>query len=621
MDYTAVGFKAGLEIHQQLKTHKLFCECPSEISEKVDYSFQRMLRPTQSELGDVDRAALDEAQRKRRFTYLASLASTCLVETDEEPPHAANPEAIDLCLTMALLLDASPVDEVQFMRKIVVDGSNTTGFQRTALVAMNGCIGNVRVSMITLEEDAARKLAEEKNLVQYGLDRLGIPLIEITTAADITSPQHAREVAEHLGVLLQATKKVKRGLGTIRQDLNISIAKGARVEVKGIQSLSSIAKVAEIEVLRQQGILEIARTLQERIKRSDLTGLQNVDVSSAFPHSASRLIQHQLNRNKAIQGLRLPGYHGLLRRKDSFLGKDLAVYAGLASGIGGIIHSDEMPGYGFSDQEINDVKALLHMDAYDAFVLALGDQLTVEAALKAVLRRAAMFFDGVPEEVRRSLVDGTTEYMRPLPGAARMYPETDVPPVRITQRHLENLRLPERPEEKRTRLAACYHLNDEQIKQLLTHGYEDEFELLAARFPTLQPVISRTFINTLAELEGEAVPLESLNEHILTDVFAALQYERFSKEAVPLLIRYLATHPTEALEDALKGCGIHAAHQEEIVRIIRTILSERKEFVRTQGTRSLGPLMGLVMKELRGKADGKLISTLLEQEIHKVLSA
>jgi len=620
MDYTAVGFKAGLEIHQQLKTHKLFCECPSEISEKVDYSFQRMLRPTQSELGDVDRAALDEAQRKRRFTYLASLVSTCLVETDEEPPHAANPEAIDLCLTMALLLDASPVDEVQFMRKIVVDGSNTTGFQRTALVAMNGCIGNVRISMITLEEDAARKLAEEKNVVQYGLDRLGIPLIEITTAADITSPQHAREVAEQLGVLLQATKKVKRGLGTIRQDLNISIAKGARVEVKGIQSLSSIAKVAEVEVLRQQGILEIARTLQERIKRSDLTGLQSVDVSPAFPHSASLLIQHQLNTNGAIQGVRLPGYHGLIRRKDSFLGKDLAVYAGLASGIGGIIHSDEMPGYGFSDQEINDVKALLHMGAYDAFVLVLGDQIKVEAALKAVLRRAAMFFDGVPEEVRRSLADGTTEYMRPLPGAARMYPETDVPPVRITQRHLENLRLPERPEEKRTRLAACYHLNDEQIKQLLTHGYEDEFELLAARFPTLQPVISRTFINTFAELEGEAVPLESLNEQILKDVFAALQDERFSKEAVPLLIRYLATHPTEALEDALKGCGIQAAHQEEIVRIIRTIVSERKEFVRTQGTRSLGPLMGLVMKELRGKADGKLISTLLEQEIHKVLS-
>jgi glutamyl-tRNA(Gln) amidotransferase subunit E len=620
MDYSAVGFKAGLEIHQQLKTHKLFCECPSEISEQADYSFNRMLRPTQSELGDVDRAALEEAQRKRRFVYSASSDSTCLVETDEEPPHAANPKAIDLCLTMALLLGASPVDEVQFMRKIVIDGSNTTGFQRTALVAMNGCLGNVRISMITLEEDAARKITEEKNLVQYGLDRLGIPLIEITTAADITSPAHAREVAEQLGELLQATKKVKRGLGTIRQDLNLSIAKGARVEVKGIQSLSSIARVAELEVLRQQGILEIARTLQERIKRSDLADQKSVDVSPAFPDSASKLIQDQLKKRGAIKGIRLPGYHGLLRRKETLLGKDLAVYAGLVSGIGGIIHSDEMPGYGFSNQEIDDVKALLCMNDCDAFVLGLGDQVMVEGALQAVLRRAAMFFDGVPEEVRRSLPDDTTEYMRPLPGAARMYPETDVPPVRITKQHLGALSPPERPEEKRTRLVSSYQLNDEQVKQLLTHGYEDEFERLATRFPTLQQAISRTFINSFPELEADNVPLESIGEPTLIEVFTALQSERFSKEAVPSIIRYLATYPAKNLEDALKGCGIQAAHQEEIIRIIRTIILERKEFVQTQGLRSLGPLMGVVMKELRGKADGKLVSTLLEQEIQKLLS-
>jgi glutamyl-tRNA(Gln) amidotransferase subunit E len=620
MDYKAVGFKAGLEIHQQLTTHKLFCACPSEISEHSDYAFERMLRPTQSEMGDVDRAALDEAQRKRRFTYLASLASTCLIESDEEPPHEANPEAIDVSLTMALLLGAHPVEEVHFMRKIVIDGSNTTGFQRTALVAMNGSLNNVRISSITLEEDAARKVNEEKNRVHYGLDRLGIPLIEITTAADITSPQHAREVAEQLGILLQATKQVKRGLGTIRQDLNISIAKGARVEVKGIQSLSSIAKVAEIEVLRQQGILEVAQTLRDRNKRSDFVGLQNIDVSPVFAHSASRLIQEQLNKKGSIRGVRLPGYQGLLRRKETHIGKDLAVYAGLASGIRGIIHSDEMPGYGFSDKEIEDLKDLLHLNPSDAFVLALGEQAMVEEALQAVLRRAMMYFDGVPEEVRRSLADGTTDYMRPLPGAARMYPETDVPPIRITKSHLDSVRLPERPEQKRSRLAACYHLNDEQIKQLQIHGYEDAFERLATRFPTLHQVISRTFINTFPEVEGEGVSCDTIDEQQLAGVLTGLQDERFSKEAVPSLIRYLARHPTQTLEEALRECGIEAANGEEIQRIILKVVSERKDFIRTQGVRALGPLMGVVMKELRGKADGKLISRLLEEEIHKVLA-
>ena len=619
MDYKAIGFKAGLEIHQQLDAHKLFCECPSKISDHVDYCFQRMLRPTQSELGDVDRAALEEAQRKRRFLYSASTASTCLVENDEEPPHSANSEAIDVCLTMALLLGAKPVDEVQFMRKIVIDGSNTTGFQRTALVAMNGCLKNVRISTLTLEEDAARKIAEKKNLVNYGLDRLGIPLIEITTAADITSPEHAREVAEQLGVLLQATKKVKRGLGTIRQDLNISIAKGARIEVKGIQSLSSIARVAEIEVLRQRGILDIAQTLRKRTKKSDLEALQSVDVSSVFTHSASKMIQNQLKNKGVIKGNRLPGYHGLLKQKDTRIGKDLALYARLASGIGGIIHSDEMPGYRFSEQEIEDLHSILHMGPEDAFVLALGDPVVVDAALNAVKKRAAMFFDGVPEEVRRSLPDDTTEYMRPLPGAARMYPETDVPPVRIIKEHLNKITLPEKPEEKRKRLASQYNLNDEQITQLLSHGYEDEFEHLAAQFPTLKNVISRTFLNTFPELENEAIPLDTIDEKILTAVFSALLQERFSKEAVPSLLRYLAQHQTGSLEEAIHECGVQSTDGEEVVRIIRKIVSERKEFVKERGAHALGPLMGVVMMELRGKVDGKLISKTLEEEIQKVL--
>jgi glutamyl-tRNA(Gln) amidotransferase subunit E len=520
---------------------------------------------------------------------------------------------------MAILLGSKPVDEVQFMRKIVIDGSNTTGFQRTALVAMNGHLNDVRISTLTLEEDAARKLTEKRDLVNYGLDRLGIPLIEITTAADITSPDHAREVAEQLGLLLQATKKVKRGLGTIRQDLNISVANGARIEVKGIQSLSSIAKVAKIEVLRQLGILGIAQILQRRIKKSDIETLQSVDVSSVFSHTASKIIQNQLKDKTVTKGIRLPGYHGLLEQNDTRIGKDLALFAGLASGIGGIIHSDEMPGYGFSEQEIKNLQTILQMGPEDAFVLALGNQAMADGALNAVKRRAAMFLDGVPEEVRRSLSDDTTEYMRPLPGAARMYPETDVPPVRIAKERLDKITLPEKPEEKRKRFAAQYNLNDEQIKQLLSHGYEDDFEYLANQFPSLKNVIIRTFLNTLPELENESIPIETIDQKILTAIFSSLLQEQFSKEAVPSLLTYFVQNPTGSLEDAIQGCGVHATESEEVVRIVRKIVAERKEFVKERGTNALGPLMGVVMKELRGKADGKLISKTLGEEIQKVL--
>lgn len=621
MNYKAIGFKAGLEIHQQLDTRKLFCQCQSKITEDATYSFERLLRPTQSELGDVDRAALEEATRKRRFRYSASEVATCLVEEDEEPPHAANQEAIDICLIVALLLNAKPVDEIQFMRKIVIDGSNTTGFQRTALVALGGDLQDVRISTLALEEDAARKLTEKENLVTYGLDRLGIPLIEITTEADITSPQQARQVAEQIGMFLQATKKVKRGLGTIRQDLNVSIAPGARVEVKGIQSLSSISDVAEHEALRQLGIVEITQTLQKRAKKTDLQAGSRIELSPVFHRTASKLIKKQLNNKGCVKGIRLAGYQGLLKKDHTKLGKDFSIFAHFASGIEGIIHSDEMPGYGFSEQEIQEVNQQLQIGSPDAFVLAFGAEPMVDAALEAVLRRALMYFDGVPEEVRRSLPDNTTEYMRPLPGSARMYPETDIPPVRITHERLHRIHLPEKPHEKRQRLYTQYHLNNEQINQLLSSGYEDDFEKHVLQFPELKNVILRTYLNTFPELENEGIHTQNINIEMLTTVFSALKEGRYAKEAVPPIVKYLVTTLNASVEDAIQACGFKSISEEEIRQVVKNIVSERKDFVKKRGMDSLGPLMGLVMRELRGNADGKLISKALENEIMRVISS
>lgn len=224
-------------------------------------------------------------------------------------------EAVDLCLTMAVILNAKPVDEIQFMRKIVIDGSNTSGFQRTALVAINGTLRHVGIQLIALEEDAARKLTEKEKLVNYGLNHLGIPLIEIATGADIKTPDEARTVAEELGLLLHSTGKVKKGLGTIRQDLNVSIAHGARVEIKGIQSLSSISRVAENEAQRQIKILEIMNVLQKRVSKKDFEHIERFNLLTVFQESKSNLIQKQLQQKGCVKGIRLPGYHGLLRQE------------------------------------------------------------------------------------------------------------------------------------------------------------------------------------------------------------------------------------------------------------------------------------------------------------------
>ncbi len=274
MDYEKLGFRCGIEIHQQLEGKKLFCSCPAANSSKEpDLRVERRLRAVAGETGEVDAAASHEMRKAKRFIYVSSSEDTCLVEFDEEPPHPINQEALSTAVEVAQLLNAEIVDEIQVMRKTVVDGSNTTGFQRTALVGYDGYIdtslGKVRIPSICIEEEAAQKLKETKDTVTYRLDRLGITLIEIATEADIKSPEHARETAEKLGMVLRSTGKVKRGLGTIRQDVNISIRGGARTEIKGFQDLRSIPKVIKNEVERQQELIKRGKKIKKEVRKAE----------------------------------------------------------------------------------------------------------------------------------------------------------------------------------------------------------------------------------------------------------------------------------------------------------------------------------------------------------------
>ena len=274
LDYEKLGFKCGLECHQQLEGKKLFCSCPTLNSDKEpDIKMERKLRAVAGETGDVDIAAEFEMSKKKGFLYESSSEDTCLVETDDEPPHELNMQALETTVKVALLLNAKIIDEIQVMRKTVVDGSNVSGFQRTALVAMDGFIetslGKIKISTICLEEEAAQKLDEGKDFVKYRLDRLGIPLIEIATSADIKSPEHAKEIAGHIGMVLRSVEGVKRGLGTIRQDVNISIKEGARTEIKGFQDLKSIPKVIEYEVKRQLESIKNNKKINKEVRKAE----------------------------------------------------------------------------------------------------------------------------------------------------------------------------------------------------------------------------------------------------------------------------------------------------------------------------------------------------------------
>ncbi|MDI6707541.1 MAG: Glu-tRNA(Gln) amidotransferase subunit GatE [Candidatus Thermoplasmatota archaeon] len=605
IDYEKLELKVGLEIHQQLDTKKLFCSCSSKLYDNYNYEIVRMLRPTQSELGEVDKAAIEEAKKKLRFKYQIT-DNTCLVELDEEPPQQPNQEAIEIALTIAKILKSEIIDEINFMRKIVIDGSNTAGFQRTALIATGGEIKGIKIQTICLEEDAARKISEEEKFVVYRLDRLGIPLIEIATSPQITTPEKVKETAENIGLLLRATK-VKRGLGTIRQDLNISIKGGARVEIKGVQELNSIPPVIENEVKRQLKLIEIKEELAKR--NVELKG-EVCQVTDIFKATKCKIFQ-----NKAIWGVKLEGLSNLLGAKEARLGRELA--RRVKHLVKGIIHSDEeLSSYGISEEEQSAVRTKLGILEKDAFVLIAGEEKVAKQAIAEILKRARECLRQVPEEVRRALPDNTTEYMRPIPGEARMYPETDIKPI-ITKEYIKKLQIPELPENKIKRFCKEYKISEEQARQLVYQGYDEQYEKFVKLYK--RSVIARTFLSTIPELAAQGLDINKITEDFLQSVFEALAQKKFAKEAVPQIMACMLKEDLP-LEKAIERTGLAAISQKELVKIINDILSSKKELIR-QGDKAFAPLMGLVMEKVRGRIDGKLVARILKSKLTTIIKA
>ena len=625
-----LGLKVGIEFHQMLNTkEKLFCSCPTMLKrESPEYTFERRLRPTMSELGEVDPAALFEFKKGKRYLYEAFSDVTCLVEMDEEPPHQLNREALEIALMIALMLRSKPVDEVHVMRKIFIDGSNTTGFQRTALVALGGYIDilgkRIPIQTICLEEDAARKIDEKGNVVIYRLDRLGIPLIEIATAPAIESPEEAELVAYKIGQLLRITGKVKRGIGTIRQDLNVSIKGGAKIEIKGVQKLELIKKIVEYEALRQYNLLKIRDELSKRgIKKDELNDVF-VDVTDVFKSTKSKIIRRSLQKNGVVLAVKLPKFAGLLSKEiqpGRRLGTELADRARFYAGVGGIFHSDELPGYGISKEEVEEVKHRLNIGEMDAFVLVTASRKKCEEALRAVVKRAREALSGVPEETRAPNPDGTTRFSRPRPGAARMYPETDIRPIRITHEMIEKIRenLPEMPEEKLEKFINVYGLSKELAQRMIMSYYLDLFEEIVESIKVPASIVASTLENTLKNLRREGYPIENVSEEQLIEVFKAVAQNKISKEAIADLLKYMSKNPEVTVDKAIEELGLVKISPEELRVIVRNVLEDNKERVLRMRERAYGMLMGRVMSKVRGKIDGRVVSEVVREELLRFL--
>ncbi|MBU0586617.1 Glu-tRNA(Gln) amidotransferase subunit GatE, partial [Candidatus Micrarchaeota archaeon] len=371
--------KLGLEIHQRLDTYKLFCDCPSKEGKGEPKRLVRILHPVFSEMGELDKAVVEAASREQKFEYLVYDNCNCLVEIDEEPPHPLNKEALLIGLEISKHLGSKPVNEVHVMRKIVIDGSNTSGFQRTAVISLGGKVqsekGDVRISTVAVEEESAGIVERKDGIAVYSLDRLGIPLVEIGTEPDIKDPEHLKEIAEKLGLMLRATGKVMRGLGTIRQDVNVSIEGGARVEIKGAQDLKTISLLAENEVKRQENLLGIISELKNRFKGKMKIASNTTNLTEIFSNTEAKLIKLGIGAGQKVFGIKLKHHSGLIGKEinpNKRYGTELADYAKTA-GVKGIIHSDEdLKKYGIKEKEADECRKALAIEKDDAFVLIVA---------------------------------------------------------------------------------------------------------------------------------------------------------------------------------------------------------------------------------------------------------
>ncbi|MBN2067072.1 MAG: Glu-tRNA(Gln) amidotransferase subunit GatE [Candidatus Diapherotrites archaeon] len=610
---------AGLECHQQLDTGKLFCRCPSVLREdKPDITFKRKLRAVASELGEFDRAALEAFGKGQTYIYQAYEGCTCLIEADEEPPKPADKEALETILKVALMSKAQIVDEAFVMRKAVIDGSNTSGFQKTMLVAIGGELelSNKKVGILTmaLEEDAARPMEKSQGEIVYRLDRLGIPLIELATAPDLKTPEEVKECAQKIGELFRRTCRAKRGLGSIRQDVNISIAKGARVEIKGVQDLSLIDEYVRREAQRQLSLVELKEEMRKRkIGEKELDDFEVADLGQIFAGSECKFL-----KGKPVFGIKLYKMQGLLGKEiqpGRRFGTELASYVKAKAGLKGIVHSDELPAYEISEREIEQVRHKCDCIMNDAFVLVQAEREKAEKALKVVVERSKQALIGVPEETRDALEDANTEYSRPLPGAARMYPETDLEPVKIEEKHLKELKkeLPLTVSE-REKLYKEKGLSTNLVSGMRLSNYACFFEHL------LKKGVSATTAATLL-LEGvkqlSREGATGIRNEMVEEILLAEKKGEITKDVLVNALREWSKQPEKSLAEVLKELKVEKVEEGTVEKVIAGIVEKNSKLVKEKGMHALGALMGDAMKELRGKVDGGTISKLLKQELEK----
>jgi len=448
--YAGLGFKSGLEIHQQLLTEKkLFCHCPAGIYQRGEFDAEviRHMRPTLSEMGEYDGTALMEKRTRKTIVYRIKNETACTYDIDDTPPFKINREALDIALEIALMLQTNVVGELHITRKQYLDGSIPTGFQRTAIVGIEGEIPlankKVRVIQLSIEEDSCREVSDIGHTRVYTTDRLGIPLIETVTYPDMLTPDEVAEAAQYLRLLVRTSGKVRTGLGAARQDVNVSIEGGTRIEIKGVSRIRWIPELTHNEAFRQKALLLIRQVLIQRISDPAAWEISSQEIDRDHLSSLPDLVADNLQPDDHLLAVNLPGFKDIL----SFFTQPGHCFADELAGRLKVIACLEKPNLThsegstwFDEGDAAAIRTMLGGGENDGQLLFWGPAADMATALETIEERCRLAFEGVPNETRKALVDGTTIFERVLPGPDRMYPDTDSAPIPVAGEHIEKIR-------------------------------------------------------------------------------------------------------------------------------------------------------------------------------------
>jgi len=624
-----IGLKVGLEIHQQLSTNKkLFCNCSPRETNEFTAKFSRKLRASKSELGEYDPAAIFENMKSKKMIYYTNPNSCCLVEQDEEPPHDLDSDAKNIALLIASSLKSNIFSEIYPMRKMVIDGSNTSGFQRTMMVSQGGYLETdgqkIGVQSICLEEDAAKLLADRETERDYSLERLGIPLVEIALEPVSASPSEMRKIALTMGRLLRTTKKVTRGIGSIRQDVNVSVSGSGIVEVKGVQQLDQLEKVVEYEAKRQHGLLLISEKLK-KLKLEKISRQEDVfDITELMKNCKSKIIQKSLKDMSIIKVIKIKNFSGMFSYSPYEairLGKEIGQLVRFF-GIGGVFHSDELPNYGIDDSDIEKIKKLLDNSENDSFIIIAGENSKIDFAINSIINRIEQAKQGVPAETRLATQTGETVYLRPRPGASRMYPETDIPPIIVTDDEINFAKknIPKSWNESLSVLQKKYDLKPQLAEQIFDSEYLELFEKICTDKNSSPNFVASILCSTITNLERRDLDASLLKSEEIIKSFEFLNQGKITKESIEIIFEQIMSGKTQSVEEAIQKTSMISLSEDELEEICNTVINDNSAIIDAQGLRAIGPLMGSVMKSTRGKASGEKVNLLLQKMIKEYLS-